>query len=264
MLPNQRYKQILQRVERVGGARVSDLAQALSVTEETIRRDLNVLSDQGKLVRTHGGAIPLAESSAGFDLPHAQRAVRHLEAKRAIARHALELTQGCSVMALDASTTALQLARLLPDRACTVVTNAVTVCETLGHHRQTQVICTGGEFDLLTRSLVGFASERTIAGFHIERFFCSCMGLDPKRGLTDSSPSQAFVKSRFIEQAEETILLADHTKVTTRSRVYSADWSGIDRLVMDRSDISEVNEVLARVQERGVSVELIDLAENAG
>ena len=150
MLAQQRYREILSRLRKVGGVRVARLAETLRVTQETIRRDLDKLGNEGKLIRTHGGAVPAPD--ARHDLPFDVRKTANLEAKKAIARQALRHIAEDDILALDASSTAHELARVIPDIPVTVVTNSVPVTVALLACSRVRVVSTGGRLDRPSRS----------------------------------------------------------------------------------------------------------------
>lgn len=231
MLRAQRQHEILSRLGSTGGVRVAELAKALKVTEETIRRDLEKLDDEGKLRRTHGGAVPTLENgrNPSFDV----RKVTNLEQKVAIARQAVRrITEG-DVIGLDVSTTTYELAQIIPDIPLTVITNSVPVVLALMSRVHVRVVSTGGDFDSRARSFTGSLAERALARFNINKLFLSSKGVDLARGLSDATDAQARVKRAMIDIAEETCLLADHSKFGVRSVVFFAQLGDIDRVVTD-------------------------------
>src|SRR5690606_10146630 len=109
-----------------------DLAGELVVAEETIRRDLKLLEREGVAIRTHGGAVPASTAKNGVppaftDLAFGERLSAMAPQKRAIAAEAARLIKTDHVIALDGSTTAWELARILPRHPLTVVTNSLVI-----------------------------------------------------------------------------------------------------------------------------------------
>ena len=124
MLAEERHRAIRERLARQGSVRVTVLASMFSVTEETIRRDLDKLQDEGFLRRIHGGALPVAES--GTDTPFWYREQVLEDEKRAIAREAAKRIEAGDRILLDASSTAWFLAQEIPeDLPLTVLTNSI-------------------------------------------------------------------------------------------------------------------------------------------
>jgi len=131
MLATARRRKILELIQAEGSILVSEMSKRFQVTEETIRRDLDKLESEGKVIRTHGGAI--INEARPVEIPLEFRAIERLEQKRAIAKEAVKLIQAEDCIALDASTTAWQMAKILPDLPITVVTNSVKVVMELAH-----------------------------------------------------------------------------------------------------------------------------------
>jgi DeoR/GlpR family transcriptional regulator of sugar metabolism len=231
MLARERQLTILKRVLETGSVRVSELARNLSVTEETIRRDLEKLDGEGKLIRIHGGALALDDDSR--ELPYDVRKTANLPAKRAIARAAVRYVSEGDVLAIDASSTAAELARVLPDVPLTVITNSIVVATLLSHRRRMRLITTGGVLDSPSLSFVGPLAEESLQRFHFNKVFLSSKGVDVVRGLSVAADDHARMKRRMIELADATYLLADHTKFGVKSVVFFADLSNIDVVVTD-------------------------------
>lgn len=251
MLAEQRQHEILTTLSTAGAVRVTELAKALGVTEETIRRDLEKLDRAGRLLRTHGGALPVTQGM--LDVPfHVRRSAQHA-AKASIAGVALQHVAENDVIALDASSTAHELALVLPNIPLTVVTNALPAAGVLLPRENISVFCTGGFLHGPSRSWVGSVAEEALAGININRFFLSSNGLDAQRGLSEIDEPQARVKRRMIDLAQEVILLVDHTKLGRRAAVHLADLSAVDRII---TDAPADHELVRRLQADGMTVEL--------
>ncbi len=229
MLPAHRHNLILERLERQSIVRVADLSREFDVTTETIRRDLEQLSEAGLVARTHGGAV--ATEALHHDRPYRDRSTQRLEEKRAIAQAVVGDIQPGEVLGLDASTTCNVLADLLPDVAITVVTNSAAIVQTLGSRPNVTVVATGGVLDPPTMAFSGTIAEATIGRFTFDRLFFSCRGIDVKRGVGEASDERARLKQRMIEAASTVYVLADHTKFDRRPAFQCAAWGEIDRLV---------------------------------
>ncbi len=210
MLAVERLREIEKRVKRSGSARVSDLARELLVTEETIRRDLEKLEIEGKLLRSHGGAV--AAQSAMQETPHSERELRQATEKAAIAREAVTRIGAGDTLFIDASSTALELARILPDIPLTVLTNAIKVAVELAKKPHIRVICTGGALAPDSLSFYGPSAQKVLDEFHVGKLFLSCKGIDFKRGVSEANELLAELKRRAMERASWKCLLADSSK----------------------------------------------------
>ena len=258
MIARERHRQIVSRIGHNGSAKVSDLARLFEVTEETIRRDLKALADQGRLIRTHGGALasdPTAAPGNFIDLPFAQRDSAQMKQKQVIATHACKLIKPGEVIAMDASSTVCELARQLPDIPLTVVTNSLAVCSVLSHHTRVNTICTGGSFDADAMAFVGPQAEKTLDSFNVARFFYSCRGIDLERGVSESNDRHASLKLRTIELASQSILLADTSKFGIASSVFYMPADSVGLLITDDGGSDEINGMIASLQNCGVKIE---------
>jgi DeoR/GlpR family transcriptional regulator of sugar metabolism len=232
MLPHQRHLDILRTLDRQGAVKVSETAHRLNVTEETIRRDLDKLEEEGLLARTHGGAVP--RESFNQPLPYSAREVSQVEEKRKIAKLALaEIEEGDAVF-LDGSTTAYQLARVFPDIRCTVLTHSEPILAELASRTNIELLSTGGLYDRRSASFVGPLAEQMLSLCQINKVFMGCKGLDFKRGLSDASVRHMNLKRSVTHWAEKVYIMADHSKFDVRSRFFFASLQDIHVIITDR------------------------------
>ncbi len=266
MIAQERHRQIVSRIGCQGSARVSDLARLFDVTDETIRRDLKVLSGQGRLIRTHGGAlasapgdIPITPGSH-IDLPFAQRDSSQMLQKQAIAAEACRLIHPGEVIALDASSTTCELARQLQDIPLTVVTNSLAVCSILSHHTQVNTICTGGVLDADAMAFVGLQAEKTLDSFNIAKFFYSCRGIDLDRGVSEANDRHAALKLRTLELTAQSILLADTSKFGIASSVFYMPADSVELLITDDGRPDEIDPMINTLRGRGVKIQRVEVA----
>src|SRR5262245_6669856 len=141
MLTAERRQEILGRLERDGKVVASELVVSLGVSEDTVRRDLRDLAEQGLLQRVHGGALPAPPTTGSF----ARRLEVSRTAKLALADAALPLLAGARVIVLDGGTTSLALAQALPSgHDGTVVTNSPPIATALAGHPAAEVVLVGG------------------------------------------------------------------------------------------------------------------------
>ena len=254
-LARERRLEILAELEDLGAVRVAVLAERFGVAEETIRRDLDKLGEEGHLARTHGGALSIRNDRV--DLPSAVRRNSQSNAKKRIARLALAYIEPHDVLALDASTTVLELVCLLPDMPLTVITNGLDAARLLVDRPQIQVFSTGGELDAKAACLLGPLAESTLRQFTIGKAFCSCKGLDVQRGFSEASTHHASIKKLFMQRADRTYVLADHTKFGVRSRAYSGKLRDVEVLVTDEKTDETM---LGTIRQAGVKVEVAPAA----
>ena len=209
VLVAERHDRIVQLVNERGSIRVSELSDIFSVTEETIRRDLDALEGLGELRRSHGGAVRINEH---LETPYFEREIANIAEKKEIALEALKYVAPGDQIILDASTTAFFMAAVMPNMPLKVLTNSLKAAMELSAKDKVSVIVTGGSLSARSLSLVGPSAEQLLDKYHVNRAFVSCKGVHALRGLSESNELQALVKKKMIETADEVILLADSSK----------------------------------------------------
>lgn len=244
-LAPQRRQRIRSLVESRGAARLDELSAALSVSQATVRRDLDELAAAGTVRRVHGGAVAVGErpSEPHFDV----KAVEAAAEKERIAARAIELLSPDDTVYLDSGTTVLAVARLLRgwDRL-TVVTNSLPAAVELAG-RGPRLIVVGGEFRERSQALVGPLTHFLLESIHVDRALMGTYALSLEDGMTTTDPAEASTKELVLRRAREVILLADSRKVGTRSLVGAGQLETIDILVTDdRIDEGAVRDLEGR------------------
>lgn len=226
MLAIERHRHLLDYLNEKGSVRTTELAKALNVTEETIRRDFEKLEKEGALLRAHGGAVRL--DLPRREVPVRDRAGQNATAKRAIARAALSLIEPGQTVFMDPSTTVQQLARIVPDQPLTILTSSLQIPLLFVDKPSVQLIVVGGSFRPSSLSCVGYAAEMVIDLFRVDAAFISCRGIDPMDGLSEATEEQARLKRHIIRRTGALHLLADSTKANVASSHFFAKNSDID------------------------------------
>ncbi len=234
MLAIERRNRILEMLALEGKVLVSDLSREFGVAEETIRRDLEKLSEDKMLKKTYGGAVVL--QSFNIDLPYNVRKSANVDLKRAIAKKIAGQIHDGSFLMLDASSTAIYVTQEILDRKnITLITNSVEILFELSTKvKGWTVLSTGGTLKEGALSLVGSSAEKMIGGFHVDLAVCSAKGVDLELGITDSNESDAQIKKALFAAADRKILAADSTKFGVISFIKVCSFSEIDTIVTDK------------------------------
>lgn len=232
MLVAERHQKIIELVNQSKSIRVSELSDVFSVTEETIRRDLEKLEVQGKLMRSHGGAVSV-DPIKTKEVSYQEREITNVNEKRQIALEAVKQVQEGDKIILDASSTAWYMAKELPDMDIIVLTNSIKVATELSTKKQIIVISTGGILRAESLSYVGPLAESSLESYHVNKAFVSCKGFHFEHGMSESSEQQARVKQMMINIAETIYIMIDHSKfgIQTFSRFGNLDQ--IDYIITD-------------------------------
>jgi len=208
----ERRQSLLEALRKQPGLRVPEIAKVLSVSEGTIRNDLNALEDEGRLKRVHGGAV-LTEKNRFQNNSFVRRYNQNVAAKIAIAREAALLVKDGDSILLDASSTSYYLARALSERTkLRVMTNGFEVARELAQNTSNSVILIGGVVNNDSSSVTGLLSEQIIAEMHIDKAFFSCSGFSLERGMTEVHFEESQLKRKAIESARQVIALIDSSK----------------------------------------------------
>lgn len=252
MLPAERKRTIVELVTERDGCSVSQLAEQLGFSKATIRRDLRDLETEGRIERSHGGAVPT--SSVGTERSYRQREIKNLDAKQAIAEHAKNEIRDGEVVFFDAGTTTMEVARLLPDSGYVAATNMPELATELAD-RAIDVKVTGGTLRSRTRALVGPTAEAFLDRTNFDLLYLGTNALDQTAGLSTPNEEEAEMKSKMVERASRVVLVADSSKFGERSFVSFASLSDVDVLVTDAAPSTSLAEALdaADVTVKGVS-----------
>lgn len=253
MLALERHRRLLDLLSESGGVRTAEAARALGVTEETVRRDFEKLEAEGALLRSHGGAVRLEAVRREF--PARERAEQNAAEKIQIASAAVARIQPGQTILFDASTTALQVAKLLPDQPLTVLTNALQTALALAEKPSIHVTVLGGTLMSSSQSCTGWSAEQMLDLVRIDTAYISCRGLDAERGPSEATEEQARLKRRIVERAEEVCLLADASKAGVSSSHYFARTADIDLWITNRAPSQPFKTALAS---RGVRIEIAE------
>ncbi|MDT0166108.1 DeoR/GlpR family DNA-binding transcription regulator [Actinotalea sp. AC32] len=232
MYATERQQQMLGLAREAGRVEVKDLAEQLDVTPETVRRDLTQLERLGLVRRVHGGAIPVER--LGFEPGIADRESVHAAEKERIAKRALdELPEEGSIL-LDAGTTTVRLAEMLPtDRELTVVTHALPVATILATRPGITLHLVGGTVRGRTLAAVGHWAQRQLADIHVDVAFLGTNGLTVEHGLTTPDLAEAAVKRALTASAQRVVVLADRTKLGRVDFAQVAPLATVDTLITD-------------------------------
>ena len=252
MLALQRHREILNILSNEGQVRVTDLARRFDVTEETVRRDLVSLESHSRLVRTHGGAVPAGNDSM-HEQPYWEREFFLSDEKLAIARTAVALVEPGETVMIDGSSTALCVARELPDMELTVLTNSLQVALTLADRESIEIVGIGGSLSRYSLSFAGSTAVNALLNYHVNTLFFSCRGISLDTGLSDANEEQAVLRKNMLKTSSKRILLADHAKFNVKALRRIAGFEEIDMLITDGSvDDTIVDEL----KDRGLEIKV--------
>ena len=230
-LSTTRLKKILALLAGREEVSAAEMAAYFQVAGMTIRRDLEQLAAQGRIIRTHGGAILAAPSMVAFAFQDRQQS--RMAEKRAIARAAACLVEPGMTVILDTGTTTLELARVLGDIPhLKVLTSSLAIASALLSHKDQELVLLGGTVNKNSPDLSGPLTLENLGAFRAQLAFVGADGAD-KHGLYTGGQQTAQVTRAMIASAERAVLLADSSKFGKNAFVRIAGWEAIGHVIVD-------------------------------
>lgn len=211
MLALERRNLILEKLQAEKRVVVSELSALYDVSEETIRRDLDKLEKEGLATKSYGGAVVNEDFS--IDLPFNIRKNQNVTGKQKMAEIAASLVNDGEHIFLDASTTAVFVAKALKDKErLTVVTNSIEIILELSDVSGWNIISTGGAVKEGYLAFLGSRTEEVIRSYYVDKSIFSCKALDHHWGVMESQDAFASSKKCMMASGRKKILVLDSTK----------------------------------------------------
>lgn len=240
----QRHARILRDLKINPALRVSHLAKAFGVTTETIRRDLDTLSADGRLARTYGGAAAApGEREPAFH----ERQSRLVEERSRIGAHAASLIEPGEVLMIDSGSTTLHFARHLASRGrnLTVITNSPAIAATVAVNETIKVLLCPGEYDPREGGVFGPHTIEFLQRLRADRLVMGASGLD-EAGPSEAIPGAAAIKRAMMTRVKQTMLLVDASKYGQQHLELVCPPQDIGEVVVDRKPASGLASALRK------------------
>lgn len=213
MYKEERLRKIQAIVEKCGKASVEELASELKTSRMTIRRDLQYLSMNGSIERTHGGAVSLRKDNLFQPPSFVLQAKKEMEEKLIIAKKVASMISPGEKIYLSAGTTTYWLANVLLKRDDLIVmTNSLSNAALLAQNPLIEIIMVGGFLRHKELSLVGHFAETVVSQFHLDKTILGIRGIHLEYGFTSDYPREMMNDRSFLRSTENVIIIADHTK----------------------------------------------------
>ncbi|MCX4689127.1 DeoR/GlpR family DNA-binding transcription regulator [Kitasatospora purpeofusca] len=241
MLAAERREHLLGLLAREGKIVAKDVAAELGISEDSVRRDLRDLAADGLCQRVYGGALPASPAVVDY----AARQSVAPDGKRKVAAVAAALVPPGGTLILDGGTTALAVARALPQNlACTVITHSPTIAVALLDHPQAELFLLGGR--IFKHSAVACGAAAVEAAQQVSADLCllGVTGVHPEAGLTTADAEEAAMKRALAARAADTYILASSEKIGTASRFRVLPWEKVSGLITDADPHDAVVEQL--------------------
>ncbi len=243
MKQSQRLSHIVELVKERGFITTEEMTAVYQVTPQTLRRDLNMLADQGKIKRHHGGAA--AVESSFENTPYQQRKAHNQEAKQAIGRYVASLIPDHSSLFINIGTTNEMVAQaLLNHQGLKIVTNNIYAASILSQKQDFSVIIAGGEVRYQDGGIIGEATRDFIKQFRMDFSIIGISGIDEQGALLDFDFREVKVSQAMLSHANHNILAADGSKFNRAAMVEQAHISQIDTFVCDSAAPSALSTIM--------------------
>lgn len=247
MLKKERQSFILRQVNLHNKVLSVDLSQQMDVSEDTIRRDLNEMAEQGKLIKVHGGAL-----SKSFHLSIASDNVYALNSKKHIAMKASRLIKDGMFVLTTGGTTIIELAKALPpELSATFITVSLPAAYEYIHHPNIEVIFLGDRISKSSQISIGGSVVSRIKGIRADLCFLGINAIDVQHGITDNDWEVVEVKKAMIESSERVVSLAIAEKLDTAQRIKVCDITRISTLI---TELEPGDRVLKPYRDTGIEI----------
>jgi DeoR/GlpR family transcriptional regulator of sugar metabolism len=215
-LYNDRQEKILDLVNEKGNIMLCDLEETFpDVSSMTLRRDLIRLENENHIIRTKGGAVSTGRLSAiNVDEPlYSYRELENMEAKKVIARKALQYIESGRSIYFDSGSTLMCLAKIMKDEPYTVITSGLNIAVEILKKKNPSVVTLGGSVNRNTVSVSGPAAVSYLDKINIDIAFMSASGYSSGSGFTVSNIYESELKRYVVDKAKKVIVLMDSSKI---------------------------------------------------
>lgn len=242
MLKEERLKRIIELLSKTGTIKVTDIMAELSISDMTVRRDLDELEKQGKLQRVHGGAR-LEEFYLHEELTHSEKTILNRDAKQKIAGKAAQLIEEGETIFIGPGTTCELLATKIHTKNLRIVTNCLPVFQTLmKEQKERKVYLLGGEMRTITQAFFGEITNKNLQDMHFHKVFFSCNGLN-KQDVMTSTIEEGQTQRIALDNSISRYLLIDSSKIGKTDFAVYYQLQDITQVVVNKDDTHSYSKI---------------------
>ncbi|MDZ5710672.1 DeoR/GlpR family DNA-binding transcription regulator [Jeotgalibacillus haloalkalitolerans] len=239
MLKEERQQKIVEILDEEHKIIASDLSRRLSVSEDTIRRDLKELDKQGLVKRVHSGALRVGPPVVDFTT----RQYISSDIKTSLAKKAMDFIRNDMVILIDGGTTNLQFVNQIPlSLKATIITNSPPIAMALGDHEDVEVIMVGGTLFKQSMVNLGIDTVEALDSMRADLYIMGVYNIDPHIGISVPSISEALVKRKMVSVSSKTLAMVTADKLDTVSNHIICPTSQLTYLITEN-----VNEHVKRL-----------------
>ena len=239
MQKEERHRYIIDRINKDNRIYVTDLSTELGVSDDTLRRDLVELENQGMLTKVHGGAIGKSKISTQF----LERLNTSTQVKQQMAAKLVPMFKEGDVILIDGGTSNLEVARQLPkDKNFTVYTNCIPIASELSTYPKIDLIMLGGSVMSDSQMTGGVMAFQMLQTIFPDWVIIGVSDLHPQKGLTTSGREEAMIKRCMVKQGNKRVVIADASKLGTARSFHVASLGEIDYIVTEDSKVDYIRQ----------------------
>lgn len=228
----ERQAYIVRQINLHNKVLLTDLSEQISVSNDTIRRDLQELSEAGKIIKVHGGAL----SPSFHNGHHSSKEVYAYNQKMIIARKAATLIKNGMFVLTGGGTTIIELARALPDDlTATFISGSIPALFEYSSHPNIEVISIGDKISKNSKITVGSEAISKIRELRVDLCFLGINAINLATGISDNDWDIVQVKKAMIESAQRLICLTISEKINSQQPIQICDSKKIDTLITELS-----------------------------
>ncbi|HEY8397129.1 MAG TPA: DeoR/GlpR family DNA-binding transcription regulator [Flavihumibacter sp.] len=229
MLKNERHAYILKQVNLHNKVLSTDLALELKVSDDTIRRDLAEMAENGEIIKVHGGAL-----SKSYHYSNHQTNVYAVTQKREIARKAIGLLKNGMTVLTEAGTTMLEMVRAIPKNLeATFFTVSPLMALELAEHPKLTVILLGGQLDNAAQICIGEKLVNDLSEIKVDLCFLGANAIDSKEGITEQDWRIVHVKKAMLRASSKVAILTISEKLNSTHKLKLCPPQEIDYLITE-------------------------------
>lgn len=235
MFQIERQEQIINYINQAQKANTNELAKKFNVSAVTIRRDIDMLAADGRIIKTHGGAVAVTQSLKA-EIPYSLKAGHNQDAKKQIGLTAAKYINDGDIIILDSGSTTLEIAKNISQKNVTVVTDDIKIAMELSCKENITVIVCGGTLSDPVYTLTGNNATDFFSRLHVNKTFLGCDAVDLDFGISNRTYEEVDIKSAMIQAADEIIMVTDNSKLDKKVFCHLCDISAINKLIINTID----------------------------
>lgn len=232
MIPFKRHQYILEKLKQ-DSSYITQLAEAMNVSEITVRRDLKQLEEKGLIELKYGGLATIIDTTK--ETPMNNRSTLYVEEKRRIAKMAVSLIEKGDLVFVDSGTTTQMIFEYYPDIESTIFTNGISNIN-IAIERNINISVIGGDLKHETMAMVGPFAIETLSKIYFDKVFLGTNAINPQFGITNADKNESLLKQLSIKNSRKAFVLADYSKF---DKVAPFKFAGLDEVTIITDRIPE-------------------------